>query len=266
MRTNCLLSITLTLVLSLIIAGGAFAAPPQFAVEFNNDNDDNMVIAQHSGSIASIVDGITMEAWIFITEAKNTFNSHACVVGRQDSYQTQVSEGLIYKGAVWGTGANGFWAWKGNAKVTMNNWHHVATSMDGENMYTHVDGKLDFAEANGGPIKSVVHPYTVGHVVRWTAPFEGIIDEVRLSDSARYVGKDYPIQEREFEADDNTIILYHFNEGEGRIANDESQFANHGLLRKAKFVPSDAPLKPLAVSPKSKLSTTWGSIKKDYTH
>ena len=264
MYTDRFFRMSLTLVLSLVFATGAFAAPPQFAIEFNNANDDNMVLAQHSQSIAAIVDGITMEAWIFVTEAENTFNNHATVVGRQDSYQTQVSDELVYKGAVWGTGENGFWGWEGNAKVTLGAWHHVATSMDGKNMYTHVDGKLDINKPDGGPIKSVVMPYTVGHIVRWTAPFEGLIDEVRLSDKARYTDRDYPIQDKEFEADANTVILYHFNEGEGFQATDESIWGNHGVIRKARFVASDVPLKPLSVDPKRKLSTIWGSVKKDY--
>lgn len=51
--------------------------------------------------------------------------------------------------------------------------------------------------------------------------FDGQIDEVRISNSARYTGSSFPLP-GEFTADANTVALYHFNEPSGEIVDDAS--------------------------------------------
>ncbi len=93
-------------------------------------------------------------------------------------------------------------------------------------------------------------------------PFSGLIDEVRISDAVRYQkGKDFPLPSREFKPDKNTVVLYHFNESKGTTVKDESEYKNDGEITNAKWVESDAPIGPAAISSKNTLSTTWSLIK-----
>ncbi len=64
--------------------------------------------------------------------------------------------------------------------------------------------------------------------------FRGTIDEVRISNVARYT-KDYTPQER-LEADEHTLALYHFDEGTGDKLIDSSGHNHHGKIHGAKWV------------------------------
>ncbi|MCA9120823.1 MAG: SUMF1/EgtB/PvdO family nonheme iron enzyme [Planctomycetaceae bacterium] len=89
--------------------------------------------------------------------------------------------------------------------------------------------------------------------------FDGIIDEVRLSDAARYSDSFTPAAH--FEADEHTLALYHFDEGTGDVLKDSSANGHHGRIVGATWVkvgdaiphttahkwPADAP--PPAIAP-----------------
>jgi hypothetical protein len=59
-------------------------------------------------------------------------------------------------------------------------------------------------------------------------PFMGVVDEVRISDVARYDG-DYQPRSR-LETDDHTLALYHFDEGEGQVLHDASGHGHDGKI------------------------------------
>ena len=58
--------------------------------------------------------------------------------------------------------------------------------------------------------------------------FTGFMDEVRVSTNARYMD-DFTPQQR-FETDENTLLLWHFDEGAGGVAQDEMG-SHHGGLQ-----------------------------------
>jgi WD40 repeat protein/serine/threonine protein kinase len=64
--------------------------------------------------------------------------------------------------------------------------------------------------------------------------FHGIIDEVRISNVARYT-KDFKPEKR-FENDEHTLALYHFDEGRGKVLKDSSGNGHHGKIIGAKWV------------------------------
>ena len=68
-------------------------------------------------------------------------------------------------------------------------------------------------------------------------PFVGLIDEVRISTTARYDREFIPLVR--FEPDRDTIALYHFDEGSGDVARDASGNGHHGTVRGAKWVKTD---------------------------
>ncbi len=62
----------------------------------------------------------------------------------------------------------------------------------------------------------------------------GLIDEVRISKTARYDMDFTP--PTKFESDKHTLVLYRFDEGEGDVANDASGSDLHGKIHSAKWV------------------------------
>ena len=74
--------------------------------------------------------------------------------------------------------------------------------------------------------------------------------------------KNFDVLDREFMPDDNTIVLYYFNEGKGKVTEDASKFKNDGTLKGgAKFVKSEAPIKPAPIEPRGKLTTMWAQVR-----
>ena len=59
-------------------------------------------------------------------------------------------------------------------------------------------------------------------------PFVGIVDEVRISNTARYLDDFDP--PRRFEPDKNTLALYHFDEGSGETVHDASGNGHDGKI------------------------------------
>ena len=147
----------------------------------------------------------------------------------------------------------------GATNVTDGTWHHVAVQRrrsDGW-LWLYVDGQRE-AEADGPdgdvsyPDSSVPgnycgeggqepctdsDPYLVLAAEKHDAPppglypsFSGWIDELRLSNSLRYLGNFTP-RSRPFEPDGNSVALYHFDLG-GNVFLDESGAAggpSHGI-------------------------------------
>jgi hypothetical protein len=128
----------------------------------------------------------------------------------------------------------------GTNDVADDAWHHIAVSrsFDGT-MRIMIDGVLD-AEADGPPgdisypnNRPSFHPndpYLVIGAEKFDLDpnahpsFSGWIDEVRISDIVRYSGVFTPPSEP-FIADENTVALYHFDEGVGNMIGDSSTAA-----------------------------------------
>ena len=79
--------------------------------------------------------------------------------------------------------------------------------------------------------------------------FHGIIDEVRISNIARYT-EDF-IPQRRFEPDENTMALYHFDEGSGDVLKDSSGNGHDGKIVGATWVKVDEGLKTESGQPNS---------------
>ena len=67
--------------------------------------------------------------------------------------------------------------------------------------------------------------------------FDGVLDEVRLSKTARYDADFIPA--KRFEPDKDTLALYHCDEGRGERLTDSSGNGHHGTIVGAKWVKAD---------------------------
>jgi hypothetical protein len=137
----------------------------------------------------------------------------------------------------------------GNTMILDGVWHHVAVQrrlLDGR-ISIYVDGALDARDE--GPDGDLSYPpagrggldkdpyLVIGAEKRDAGPsfpsFHGWIDEVRFSSSLRYAGSFAPPSEP-FVPDEETVALYHFDEGAGERVIDSARAAggpSHGLRR-----------------------------------
>ncbi len=120
-----------------------------------------------------------------------------------------------------------------NSQLTATKRHRVAGVFDGERLLYFIDGKLQaIGVSYPQEMKAEAETFLGGRAdALW---FVGVLDEVRVSNVARY-SADYAPKKR-FDADANTIALYHFDEGQGDQLFDSSGHNHHGRIRGAKWV------------------------------
>jgi hypothetical protein len=108
-------------------------------------------------------------------------------------------------------------------------WHHYAMQLDGTNASVWMDGvMIGNTNAPGQPVIST-YPLSIGSEGSGGFyQFNGYIDEVRISNIARYTSSFQP--QLRFVNDTNTVALYHFDEGQGSIVHDASGNGNDGTI------------------------------------
>lgn len=95
-------------------------------------------------------------------------------------------------------------------------WQHLAAVYDGSEMRLYVNGHREAAGNASGALSNPANP------LRFGAGMDGSMDEIRISNTARYDGSNVPVPTEPFFPDGNTRILYHCDEGGGSILMDAS--------------------------------------------
>lgn len=118
---------------------------------------------------------------------------------------------------------------------------HVAGVYDGKEARFYLDGKLQARVPCEGSFHPSTAPFLIGADPQGTSgqiwqAFPGTIDEVRVSNVARYDEEFVPKQR--YQADANTIALWHFDEGTGDVLKDSSGHGHNGKIVEAKWVGS----------------------------
>ena len=146
-------------------------------------------------------------------------------------------------------------------KTLIGGWHHICVNIHPTKFSMCVDG-FTWAGGPNVPVQPSDSDFYLGgnpfrkdsfFLSRKEASyFDGWIDEVRISNVRRYdkIGFNFPLPGR-FKPDNKTVALWHFDEPNRH--KDSSIHANHFSLRR----------KEQMVEQKSKLTTTWGEIKKE---
>ncbi|MBT7789819.1 MAG: T9SS type A sorting domain-containing protein [Calditrichaeota bacterium] len=195
-------------------------------------------------------EAITMEAWINMPSPAQDLEY--TIMNKENSYELHVRRGL-FQVAIWTTNQN--WAWLGgNNVIQANRWYHVAATYDGENARVYVDGDLRSTHALRGRMVPRDTSLFIGTrpLSNFIHCFEGVIDEVRL----------WNITRTEQELSDNMNVMlagneegligyWRFDEGEGQVAGDRTEFENHGIIgtdededdRDPEWIESDAPIR-----------------------
>src|SRR5581483_6769320 len=101
---------------------------------------------------------------------------------------------------------------------------HLAGVSTGKELRFFVDGKHAATTALTIDLDTQSRPSHLGGAPNWYGdnyePFDGTVDELRVSKTARYEA-DFPPPDR-FKADADTILLYHIDEGDGNVLHDAS--------------------------------------------
>lgn len=125
------------------------------------------------------------------------------------------------------------------APLNLGEWHHLAASWDAHECRLFVDGCLMDARADmDGGIPQVLSDAQVQLGMRPTdQPREieaFLIDEVRVSRAARYTENFEP--KAVLSADRDTLLLLHFDEGEGNVARDSAGRQEEGTITEAAWI------------------------------
>ena len=124
-----------------------------------------------------------------------------------------------------------------------NQWHHLAGVYDGKEARLYLDGELIGSKERSGSRKKNDLPLIIGGDVTRAGEgsdlFSGLIDEVRITNKARYTGEKFTPQNSQA-AEPDTALLLQFNERIGPWLPDSASARAHGLAHgEPQLVPAD---------------------------
>lgn len=215
-----------------------------YALCFDGEND---YVEVSDSDMLDIVSEITVEFWLkfsalpdfwngIITKWKWSSNGFPGYYIVTDKDTASVVFGIASNG---GFGVEGGFS---SMEVSINRWHYYAFTYDGSKISWFLDGRPHGYRSFAGFIGTNDLPLTIGCRSNKDCFFNGSIDEVRISRTARSVeeiSSNYKIGKR-LEVDENTVLLLHFDEGSGAIVHDGDQYPNDGILKPAYSIDSPA--------------------------
>lgn len=210
------------------------------ALSFDGVND--VVSTSISGQNFS---EFTVEAWVNPQDftSNGTFAEIFGFVSGLDGGSTSI--GLYYD--KWDSGVDNYYFSIGNfnnsarrilSPVTYGSWTHIAAVYDGTNFMLYKNGVLvDSKTESNGTAPNITGLIGLSNS---TYAYKGSIDELRLSNTARYASNFTP-QTTPFVRDEYTKLLLHFDENGDDPRNtgkaiDDSGNGNHGTITGAKYV------------------------------
>lgn len=204
------------------------------------DGGDFVTITD-STSLA-VTSAITVEGWIKFTSlgtAVPIFNRRTAGNVGGVSLETDTADNTkfvfwVYSGGSWRSASTTTGA------ISANTWHHVAGTFDGSTIRVFVDGTLLGSTSHSGTINDPSSPsVTLGSNIQGSQKLVGLLDEVRVSNSARYSQSFSPL--RRYSTDANTVAIWHLDEGSGQSLTDSSGNGNSGTLGADGSIASDDP-------------------------
>ncbi|UCG10375.1 MAG: LamG domain-containing protein [Dehalococcoidia bacterium] len=233
------------------LSGGRFGG----ALSFDGSND---FVDCGAAVDDSITTNVTLEAWI-----KPTVKQKGGIISNDLTFSPESREG--YDLFLWydqnpptyrdlghgtlfidfGNGSDlGRTWWAIPSSDWYGHWHHVAATYNGSAVILYVDNSEVSSNALSGHYSSPTKNTLIGGINYGTSlpycSFDGLIDEVRISDVAR---TSFDLTSAP-SADDNTVALWHFNEGSGQTAGDATTAndgANDGQLGSTAYVDANDP-------------------------
>lgn len=171
----------------------------------------------------------TLEAWVYHS-ASYTLDGNDSLFEKANAYRIRVDNTTLYLSGsstissvfLGATDTSSF-------ESLAAGWHHIAYVKDGNGLRLYINGSRVAEDA-----RSVAQPdndtndndlYIIGNQFTfsyWTWP----VDEIRISDNARYTGASYTVPTANFTTDANTVGLYNCDDGSGTTLTDSSGNGN----------------------------------------
>lgn len=219
-------------------------ASPCVQAQCDSENRSSLAFSPSSASFVVVNDSpslsltttVTFEAWLLT----NGYVGYDDAVYHQDILLkwTNARQWLFYLSSrgyvIAALNPDGNPASSGVSTATQlqpGTWYHVAAVSDGSMWRMFVNGRLDATASLGiDRVNDSNDPLYIGSGPGWQY-YDGILDEVRISSSARYLGDFTPPSH--LDADESTIALWRFEEGGGSSARDSSSNHNDGSVQRA---------------------------------
>ena len=273
----------------------AFAQPEDVPADVLKLQPGGYVYADYQGVFDDVEgDGITVEAWIYLTDQPKdgdyslTSEGQWIIFAKPGSYYVSISGKHLPElgvalpdGSTWlnyGIGPQPDslgWTYRANRLSILpehyprSRWVHVAQQIVEDNDEVHAHHYFErILRSQSGPLEPMgrtLAPLLIGGTpivnfaegAQWGRLYEsmhGYIDEVRVSRGFRYgtVLGNRIQPKRKFRADRKTIALRRFEEGPGARLYRDSSGNGYALI----------PGGSLSISPRGKLTTTWGALKR----
>lgn len=219
----------------------AVASKYNHALQFDGDGDFLEVPTLRLGDMRPF----TFEAWInpddasrsgtiFTSTATIRNPSQGCKLGLDDGSIVAIAHGSDSQDDAFASEIRTLQALSDGEDV------HVAHCFDGDSQHIYINGQLIDSRRVVGARPSMTSLFIGadtdgGHTWPGTsAHFTGRMDEIRISRGCRY--KDAFTPERRFLPDAQVMALYHFDEGVGDIAYDQSGNGNHAQVFNARWI------------------------------
>ena len=189
-----------------------------FSLSFDGGND----IAIASQVAGTGTGPMTIEGWV--RPAANNADG-LLFVGTDDQtgWSVELNGGQL---VIWISTGAGWFSNQHPATLQAGQWYHLAATYDNRVLRTYVNGVA--ANPTNTGVLTEDGPLQLGGLSGYTY-FEGEIDEVRISNVARYSGN-FTVSDAPFVSDSNTLLLWHFDEGSGQNIADDSPSGNGGVL------------------------------------
>jgi hypothetical protein len=164
------------------IDGATWSAAGKFGGALSFDGDHDLVTVPDADQL-DLTTGMTLEAWVRPAALSGYRTIILKEVPGELSYSLYAS-GDTNSPNAWARIAGHSYGQYGSAPLTLGEWTHVAATYDGAGLVVYVNGTAVASRAITGPLDTSANPLRIGGNAIWGEYFSGLIDEVRIYNTA----------------------------------------------------------------------------------
>jgi len=216
---------------SVTAAGGAVTSTTQqkygTASMYTSGNSDYLTIP-NSSEFNFGNGNFTIEAWIYHTGTSNYQSIATCTNTAHSTYWQFRYFGGSGNFDFWVTGDTNGVTFNPGSQLTVNTWNHLAISRNGSSWYGFLNGtQVGATQTNTFTMTDVDNALEIGGPGWLGQPFIGYIDELRISNSARYTANFTPAVHT---TDANTLLLLHMDGANSGTTFTDEEYEKHSII------------------------------------